>query len=173
MKNRERNVSVRGLRNAFVCLAVLGVLQGCAVSGGSPEQVLADWAQAEGSAQEKVLFIRRNVTTDALRKPGAYPFRLGVAVPFNRPNEHGLPDVDEARQLDEIEANLVAALSEAKAVHVLVLTSNGMREFVFYTAAPEAARAIVEKQQAAEPGHRMRYLLSEDPQWSLYQSFKG
>lgn len=171
--DKETIVKYRKFWNVLIVVFFAGALHGCATDGVSTDGKPESWSVYQGSYDGKVLFVRRNVGLESLIGTSIYPHRLGVAIPFHHPNEHGLPSREEAQLVGEIEDQLDAKLKETKTVFALVLTTAGMREFVFYTAEPEVAKSKVEAIRAQVKTHDVQYILSEDPQWSVYQSFRG
>lgn len=167
------NVKYRKFWSVLIVVFLAGALLGCATDGVSMDGQPDSWSIYQGSYDGKVLFVRRNVGLEPLVGTLLYSHRLGVAIPFHHPNEHGLPNRDEAQLVGEIEDQLDAALEETKTVFALVLTTAGMREFVFYTAEPEVAKSKVEAIKARVKTHDVQYSLSEDTEWSVYQSFRG
>lgn len=161
------------LRNVFISIFIAGALLGCANEGVSPDTNIDSWSVSQGSYDGKVLFVRRNEGIKPWVGSPSYPYRLGIAIPFHRPNEHGLPSREEAQLVGEIEDRLDATLKETKTVFALVLTTAGMREFVFYTADPEVVRSKVEAIRAQVKTYDVQYYLREDLQWAVYQSFSG
>ena len=99
--------------------------------------------------------------------------RVGVAVPLNAPDPDGLPTRNEARLLADIEDALVAALhAGSEAVHLLVLTTGGMREFVFHTTSPETVGTAIAEVAARFPSHQVQWFQEEDPDWEVYSQFE-
>jgi uncharacterized protein DUF695 len=92
-----------------------------------------DWGLGQGEINGKPLFVRfRSGLREAAGHP-LYPFQIGVAVPFINPNEHGLPTHEETNELNELEETIERALTEKdEAIFVASITTDGMREFVFY-----------------------------------------
>lgn len=158
-------------RRLSMLALLLVLLPGCASRSEAVREAMDTWTASGGTEHGQVLFTRQNLVAAAPAGRAAYPFRVAVAVPFHNPNEYGLPATEEAVQIDLIEDQLVAALKDTKSVHVLVLTSAWKREFVFYTSEPERAREKLEALRAAALTHEIRYVLSEDPDWSVYSAF--
>jgi len=107
-----------------------------------------------------------------LADDGVLPHRLGIAVPLKHPNADGFPDADESADLIRIEDSLCAVLEgEPEAVKVLVITTSGMREFVFYTARAEVTVAAVLVLKAAATSHELQTMMEHDPSWDVYRQF--
>src|SRR6185295_16075581 len=93
------------------------------------------WTIAKGLMENKPIFVRyKDSLVEAVGHPN-YPFQIGVAVPLINPTEDGLAIDSEASELDSIEDALEKSFGEnQQAIHVITITFNGMREFVFYAA---------------------------------------
>lgn len=102
------------------------------------------------------------------------PVRLGIAVPLLAGDERGLPRNEEAAQLDSIEDALFGAVESSGIGRiVLVITTNGMREFVAYTRSKEAAEGAVSRARAAVKTHRIQHYTAPDPKWELFRDFSS
>jgi hypothetical protein len=98
--------------------------------------------------------------------------KLGFAIPLNNPHPGGLPDPEENQQLNDIE-DIVRREVQAKTIgiHVLVLTTGTMREFVFYVAAGADIAAIHQAAQHAVGTHEVQCQAIMDPDWDAYNCF--
>ena len=144
-------------------------------SNGAPLPRLTadgDWAMLEGENDGQPMIVRRNDTVVPYAGHRELPFRLGVAIPFVRPDENGFPDAEETGDLDQIEDALVDNLQEEQTgVLALVITTGGMREFVCYMRSTEDGDTAVQAAAAAGEEHEIQYYVEEDPEWELYSQF--
>ena len=130
------------------------------------------WAVINGHHDGKAMFLRRNESASDLARHPDYRFRVGVAVPLRAPNEHGLPGTAEIEQLNVIEESLVSRLeSEQRSLHVLAITTGGMREFIFYTRDHVFSQTVFEALRDEVSSHQLQAYIAEDPKWSLYRQF--
>jgi hypothetical protein len=130
------------------------------------------WAVLQGQHGGKPMFARRNQSAGDFAGHPDYRFRVGVAVPLNAPNERGFPGPEETEQLTAIEDSLVSRLeSEQRSLHVLAITTGGMREFVFYTRDRAYADGILKTLGATVSSHKPQAYIAEDPKWGLYKQF--
>jgi len=98
------------------------------------------WSVSEGQYDGKPLIARLNGGLKPLLADSRYQHRIGIALPFNTPGDDGLPSGEESWQVSEIEDLIAAELEEHhESVFAAVITTNGMREFIFYTSDPDAA----------------------------------
>lgn len=118
------------------------------------------------------MFIRRNDTAVGFAGHPDYKFRIGVAIPLIAATEDGFPTADEMEKLNVIEDALTEQLEfEQRALHVLAITTGGMREFVFYSRIPASAEAIVENLRAKVSTHEIQSYVAEDAKWELFKQF--
>ena len=74
--------------------------------------------------------------------------------------------------VNTIEDQLATSLeANQDSIQVLSITTNGMREFVFYTQSPEAAKAAISDIGAEYPQYDFQYYIHEDKKWQLYHQF--
>jgi uncharacterized protein DUF695 len=88
-------------------------------------------------------------------------------VPFLNPNEHCLPTDEEAHELDELEENIERALAENDdAILVASITTDGMREFVFYATEwkPQYFEQKV-NEAAKDSNHEPQFMMQKDSNW--------
>ncbi|MEN8241234.1 MAG: DUF695 domain-containing protein [Chloroflexota bacterium] len=130
-----------------------------------------EWGLSQGTYQDKAIFIRANKGLKKIARHPQYPHQVGVAVPLNNPNEHGLPISAEGEQLNEIEDQLVDALEvKNESVFVGAISTNGMREFVFYTSDPEQVIEKINAVQEKTETHKIQLIIQEDKDWLTYKT---
>ena len=126
----------------------------------------------QGQHEQRPIIIRRNDSAKQLRGHSQYIYRVGVAVPLLAPNEHGLPSNDEMELLGYIEDALSEQLGRNQAsLQVLAITTNGMREFVFYTRDPAIVDGALRNVRSRFPSHELQSYIAEDRCWELYRQF--
>lgn len=118
------------------------------------------------------MFVRRNESAAGLAQHPEFRFRVGVAVPLTAANEHGLPGKEEMEQLDIIEDLLSTRLeADQQSLQVLAITTNGMRELVFYTRNPNLVQAAIDALRAEVTSHELQSYVQEDPKWTVFRQF--
>jgi hypothetical protein len=133
-----------------------------------------DWGLSQGVYQDKAIFIRANKGLKKIARHPQFSHQVGIAVPLNSPNEHGLPVSAEGDQLNVIEDQLEDLLVQNnESIFVGVITTGGMREFVYYTSNPDQ---VVEKFNTVKEltsTHELQLLIQEDKDWLTYKSLLG
>jgi hypothetical protein len=129
------------------------------------------WSILNGQYQGHPLFVRRNDSAKSLLANSEYRWRVGIAVSLTNPNQHGLPIEPEMTLLSNIEAALQSNLeSDQSAILVLVITTKGMREFVFFTRVPDVEPAIAAV-RVKFPNQTLHSYVKEDKDWNVYKQF--
>jgi hypothetical protein len=133
---------------------------------------VSGWIILQGKYKGRPMLVRRNDSAKAIRKHPLYGHRVGVAIPLLNPDERGFPSNDEAEVLNRIEDALSLAFEDDQAsLEVLVITTNPIREYIYYTRTPsqiEAKLAMVAKQF---PDHQLQSYVTPDPNWEVYDHF--
>lgn len=129
------------------------------------------WTVATGDSDGKPLFVRLNTGAAAVAGHSALGHRVGVAVLLQAPDPSGLPSAQESATLAQIEDALEGALRVGhEAILVLVLTTDGMREFVLYSAAPQNLEAAISSVRAQFPSYAIQFYVEPDGEWDAYAS---
>ena len=101
-----------------------------------------------------------------------YSHQVGIAVPLNKPNEHGFPQNEEFDQLNEIEDLISKRLEvDNESLLVGILTTDGMRGFVLYTSDPAAIKTKFEELSGLIQSHELQLMIQLDKAWSVYKWF--
>jgi hypothetical protein len=129
------------------------------------------WKVFRSEHNTKPIIIRyRSGMAGAIGHP-EYPYQIGIAVPLLNPTKDGLTTEEEAKILSEIEDALNLTLSEnQEAAEVMAITTNGMREFVFY--APKWEPEYYESKVKSIDGrsHQLQFMIQSDPEWNTFKS---
>ena len=127
------------------------------------------WSVSHGDYQEKPIITRVNAGYENGGALSGYEHQVGIAVPFNAPEFNGLPSVEEDTVLGAVEDSICEMLEEdAESLIVASITTGGMREFVFYTKAPEEVKKRFEQLQEIVCSHKIQLMIKEDKEWYLY-----
>ena len=125
-----------------------------------------------GTADGHLAYIRGNVALRDLKEKRKFPYRVGFAVAFRAPNRYGLPDDDEARELMPVEDEIDRMMTGKRlGVPALVITTGGMKEYVYYSNRPDGVRAQIKKLKGRVLGRQIRSYVTSDPGWDVYFRF--
>ncbi|MBN1367766.1 MAG: DUF695 domain-containing protein [Dehalococcoidales bacterium] len=131
------------------------------------------WTVLKGQQQGHPMLVRRNDSAKELLGNLEYKYRFGVAVVLLKPNESGFPTTEEMKSLNLIEDELSNKFeSKQMAILVLAITTNGMREFVFYCRNPQIIESSLNEIQAKFPSYNFQSYFQEDKDWKLYKEFE-
>jgi hypothetical protein len=128
------------------------------------------WSVIEGDYEGRPMIARFRTGAKHLAGRPPYGIQIGVAVPFLAATDDGLPGSSEVRQLAAFEDELIR-LAGDRGLFVGAITTNGMREFVLYTASPDWIAQFHEGLRASLPDHDVQVIAHEDRHWSVYRQF--
>lgn len=110
---------------------------------------------------------------DAVGHP-QYPFQIGIATPLINPTSEGLTTNEEAEELFQIEDSLQSVFEkDDKGVCVLIITTSGMREFVFYVSEwnPEIYEQNVREINSHYENRELQFMIQKDKSWDTFKSY--
>ena len=137
----------------------------------SPDRLPVDgpWSVGEGRHSGQVMFVRTNTGYREFGSVPGYDHQVGIAVPFKEATATGLPSPAEDAQIGEVEDLIASSLEElAESLFVAVITTGGMREFVFYTREPQSVRQRFEELHSRITSHEIQLMIQSDRTWRVY-----
>ena len=137
----------------------------------TPDHLPVDgpWALAEGEHNGGTMIIRTNTGYRDFKIVPGYEYQVGIAVPLRNPEVTGLPGAAEGAVLGEIEDTICSSLEEqVESLLVAVITTGGMREFVFYTRQPHRVEERVVKLRERITSHEIQLVIQSDRDWEIY-----
>ena len=130
------------------------------------------WSLGSGQHDGKVMIVRSNKGYRAFGSVAGYEHQVGVAVTLCSPEPNGLPspaENAENKELGAIEDTISNALQvEAESLLVAIITTGGMREFVFYTRAPQQVEERFANLRESLTSHEIQLMIQPDKTWGLY-----
>lgn len=137
----------------------------------SPDRLPLDgpWSVANGQNNGRIMIVRSNTGYREFGSLQDYEHQVGIAVPLRQAEATGLPSAAEGAQLDQLEDAICSSLEEkAESLLVAIITTNGMREFVFYTREPERVKQRFDELREKITSHTIQLMIQSDPQWRVY-----
>jgi hypothetical protein len=130
------------------------------------------WNVYQGEYSGKPLLVRANIGLIDFSAKNKYPVRLGIAIPLNESDKDGLPTQKEQENLNTIEDSLFSSVEvENHTIVALIITTNGMREFVLYSESVDKAKKIASNLKSMVNTHEIQSYTEEDSSWSTYNQF--
>jgi uncharacterized protein DUF695 len=130
------------------------------------------WSMFQGEYDGKPLIARANVALKPFLGHPKYSHQVGVAVPFRTPDENGFPQSEEAAEFMDIEDQICAELEVGnESLFAAVITTGGMREFVFYTSNPKGVEVKLKNLKETIHGHTIQGMIRPDEHWDVYRQF--
>lgn len=115
------------------------------------------------------MFVRTNIGYRKFGSVPGYEHQVGIAVPLREAEVTGLPCPAEGALLGEVEDAICSSLGEqAESLFVAVITTCGMREFVFYTREPLRVQQRIEELRGRITSHEIKLMIQSDKAWRVY-----
>jgi len=128
------------------------------------------WAGAEAEYDRHPLLIRFREIPQRFPK-SKYPERLNVFWKMSEPDENGLATEEESHRLAAFEDYLVDSVErDGHSILVVVLTSNGEKEFVFHTADVPGFISRLNNIPQEEERFPITIQRFSDPDWTYFES---
>jgi hypothetical protein len=127
------------------------------------------WSVLQGEYDERPMLVRLNSGARAVARSADLAHRIGVAVPLLSPDDDGLPTASENAALVGIEDALCESLcAGAEVVLTVIITTSGMREFVFYCSMPANVPPAIASVRERFPTYEIQLVEESDPEWKVY-----
>jgi hypothetical protein len=131
-----------------------------------------EWLLARGERDSFPMIIRM---ASAYRGSGALPgydHHIIISVKLRSPSPAGLPSEEEGDDLQRFEESLCSAIEkDNQSLCVLVITNNGLRDFIFYTRDPSGAKEKINAALSALKGFEFSIAIEPDERWEIYRAF--
>jgi hypothetical protein len=136
---------------------------------GGPQPAKDTWTTVAGAHAGKPLLARVDTAYGDPVTRGNRDLRIGVAIQYRKERPDGFPGSADAAALLAAEEEIVRLVG-TRAVMVMVLTTDNMREFVLYTANGDWV-APFHRALATTTSPDVQVVASTDPEWSVYREF--
>jgi hypothetical protein len=130
------------------------------------------WSVTQAEQNGKPLLIRYRSERPQGVEPAAFPFLLSATWTYQA-NEFGLPSAEEMELMDQFEDALASALEGSQTAHLMVvLTTNGDRDWLWYATGEEAAMSRVNQALRGRPRYPAQFSVQRDRGWRAYTQFQ-
>lgn len=134
----------------------------------------ANWILGKGERDGFPMIIRMASAWSALAPVAGYDHHLIVSVRFQKPQPNGFPSFEEGDQLESLEMSLCRLLeAENESLCVLVISNNGLRDFIFYTQNPNGLGRKLKENASLFHGFVVEFALEPARGWEIYKAFSG
>lgn len=126
------------------------------------------WAVAEGTHEDKPVFVRFRHNFRQVLDFDGYHLLLQITWPYAEADSSGMPGVEDSEAMEQFEQRILAAYEhDFHAVLTAVITTDGVRQWTFYTSdLDECGDRLSEMPQEVEP-YPIELVADEDPEWTF------
>lgn len=116
------------------------------------------------------MFVRMANAFRELAPIPTYDHHLVISVRLRNPRPDGFPSPVEGEDLATLEMKVCGILEAGNdSICVLVVTNNGLRDFIFYTRDVAGAKRKTEEVLAVSNGYVAEFWIGPDEKWEVYQ----
>ncbi len=128
------------------------------------------WSVSDGEYDGKRMLVRLNDGLRAMAGRKSHSRQAGIAIRCNSPDEQGLPSANDATAFSNFEDQSQEMFcADQLALFAAVITTGGMREFVFYLSDERRFREHFRDWARTPKSHRVQLMIQRDPSWSVYR----
>jgi len=139
---------------------------------GTSEEKPDDWLLAQGERDGFPMIVRMATAYRGLAPLPGYDHHLIISVHLRNPRPNGFPSDEEGDDLEMLERDVCGRLEVGNdCVCVLVITNNGLRDFIFYTRDVQSTKARIEDSRKAFAGFKSEFFIEPDKKWEIYKAF--
>lgn len=130
------------------------------------------WILARGERDGFPMLVRMAAAYRGLGGIEGYDHHLIVGTNLREPTPDGFPSSAEGDDLEHFELNLCRALeADDESRCVLVITNQGIRDFIFYTRDPLGVKAKIDAALEKLNGFVFNIAIEPDKDWEIYRAF--
>lgn len=129
------------------------------------------WVQADGSLNDMPISIHSREDWQATADSGRFPICIQIAWHAEaRDESNAYPSQQEMQQIEMFHHQLQAQLEvEGHTVIAMVITHDGVNQWVIYTDDIEQLKTDLNKLVAPEQGFPIEIVADEDPDWQTFK----
>lgn len=131
-----------------------------------------DWSIGQAERDGYPMIVRIANAFAGLAPIPDYNHHIIVSVHFRDRKPNGFPSSEEGDDLQNLEVGLCGELEAGnESLCVLVITNNGLRDFIFYTRDVEGARKRLDDNPQLYKGFVVEFAVEPARNWEIYQAF--
>ena len=97
-----------------------------------------------------------------------FPWYLSILIPLIDEDENGIPNAEDAKDLNDFEDLISEKLSQSCSYHFLGrITGDGYRELCYYLDNPEQANRFLNEMTESDEGRFFTYSYEKDEEWKF------
>jgi hypothetical protein len=131
-----------------------------------------DWTLGQGERDGFPMIVRMANAYKDLAPLQGYDHHVIVSVHLRNPRPNGFPSSEEADDLTALELNVCRLLeADNDSLCSLVITNNGLRDFIFYSRNVDAVRKKLEDNPSVLKGFVSEIAIEPARDWEIYRTF--
>lgn len=131
-----------------------------------------DWTIGEGQRDGFPMIVRIDNQFKRIAPLPGFNHHFIISVHFRNPSPNGFPSIEEGDDLETLEEKLCEQLeADKESLCVLVVTNNGLRDFIFYTRNAESAHQRFLASSVGGTGFVIEIAIEPDADWYIYKHF--
>lgn len=130
------------------------------------------WTVKDGTYEDKPIIVKKNSGLDMIQGREFYKVRTGIAFKFKSAENSGMPDQDENFALYDLEDVIFEIFQrDNNAIVSLIITTNGIREFVIYSRSNEWSEECYQLLKRKGFDYNFTTYNEQDPEWSVFEEY--
>jgi Family of unknown function (DUF695) len=158
------------MKNQIMLAALVFALGGCATAPTGEKHQQGNWFDVEGVTKGQVLRAKLNGDLRDKIADKNYPYQVTISQAFTPVPPDGLPSKEEQAKLDKAKEALKSLEQDKQAYLAIVITTGGMKQFIFYSSDAVRTAQGVAQIQSTSPDFEFQVSVEPDRNWSLYRA---
>lgn len=152
----------------IIIIATMGFLSNIFSRSKEKEEHNEDWAFYFSNVNDKLSSICLDLGFSLIASLKGKPNVLWISIQLNNPREDGLSSDEEFERLNEVEDFLIEKLKNNNVTYVGRITSDGYREFFYYTTNNNGTEKIIKGITVQLADYKVDYGFKYDETWDTY-----
>jgi hypothetical protein len=132
------------------------------------------WTVAQAEKNGLPMLIRFRSERPQGVQSASYPFLISATWSYSQANPAGMPSSEELESMSRFEDALEAALETSQSAYLMViLTSNGDRDWLWYSRSEEETMRLVNQALKGHTKYPVQFAIQKDPGWKAYGQFES
>lgn len=142
------------------------------ISMAQLREIPDSWTVKDGTYEDKPIIVKKNSGLDMIQGREFYKVRTGIAFKLKSAENSGMPDQDENFAFYDLEDVIFEIFQrDNNAIVSLIITTNGIREFVIYSRSNEWSEECYQLLKRKGFDYNFTTYNEQDPEWSVFEEY--